>query len=290
MDKLLLIICPFMAAMLLRRSGRFRESHALHITNYVLNISLPCLTIATISKLSLTGNYLEVAVIAWAVMITGALLAYATGLLLKLKEGRLRSFILVATFPNTAFLGYPLSYAAFGSSGLVYAMIFDQMGMFPFFLTLGFFIAGGKKSIGSALKFPPFIALLFALLINMAGISLPTPVIFVLKWIGWTTLPLTIFLIGLRIAFKRTRNLGVISVALALRMLIIPALVLIGLAVMGRKGLPYDAAFMESAMPPAMTTSILAAKYKLDEELAVEAISAGTIICMIIYALFLLFR
>lgn len=290
MDKLLLIICPFMAAMVLRRSGKFRESHAIHITNYVLNVSLPCLTIATISKLDLKGNHLEVAFIAWAVMMAGAILAYGTGMLMRLTGGRLRSFILVATFPNTAFLGYPLSYAAYGSSGLVYAMIFDQMGMFPFFLTLGFFVAGGKKSIGSALKFPPFIALLFSLLINMAGISLPSQVIFVLKWIGWTTLPLTIFLIGLRIAFKRTQNFGCITVALALRMIIIPAIVFIVLAVMGRKGLPFDVTFMESAMPPAMTTSILAAKYKLDEELAVEAISAGTIICMIIYAFFLLFR
>jgi len=279
-----------MAAMVLRRYGKFRESHAIHITNYVLNLSLPCLTIATISKLDLKSNHLEVAIIAWAVMMAGAILAYVTGMLMKLTGGRLRSFILVATFPNTAFLGYPLSYAAYGSSGLVYAMIFDQMGMFPFFLTLGFFVAGGKKSLGSALKFPPFIALLFALLINMAGFSLPAQVTFVLKWIGWTTLPLTIFLIGLRIAFKKTQNFGCITVALALRMIIIPALVFIVLAVMGRKGLPFDVTFMESAMPPAMVTSILAAKYKLDEELAVEAISAGTIICMIIYAIFLLFR
>ncbi|MEI8356177.1 MAG: AEC family transporter [Deltaproteobacteria bacterium] len=276
--------------MLLLRLGKIRNSHALLITNYVLNFSLPCLTIVIISRLDLSGNNLEVAVFAWAVMLSGATIAFLVGRLMKLSGGKLRSFILVTTFPNTAFLGYPLSYAAFGGTGLVQAMIYDQMGMFPIFLTLGFFVAGGKESFASALKFPPFVALLFALFLNVTGISFPDPLNVALKWAGWTTLPLTIFLIGLRITFNRTLNLRYITAALALRMLIIPALFLLVITVMGRKGLPYDVALLESAMPPAMTTSILAAKYKLDEELAVEAISAGTLLCIISFIFFIWFR
>jgi predicted permease len=290
MDKILLIICPFLAAVILRRIGKVRENHAVLVTNYVLNFSLPCLTIITISKLDLKGNHLEVAVIAWAVMTTGAILSYGVGKLLKLTGGKLRSFVLLATFPNTGFLGYPLCYAAYGGSGLVYAVIYDQMGMFPFFLTLGFCIAGGKESLGSALKFPPFIALLFALVLNVVGISIPALIAAMLKGVGWTTLPLTIFLIGLRITFSGMRNFKYIAAGLTLRMLIIPALLLIVMIATGRKGLPYDVAFMETAMPPALTTSILAAKYKLDEELAVAAISAGTLLCIIVFAFFVWYR
>jgi predicted permease len=290
MDKVLLIICPFLAAVILRSIGKVRGNHAILVTNYVLNFSLPCLTIATISKLDLKGNHFEVAVIAWAVMTTGAVLSYATGKLLKLTGGKLRSFILLATFPNTGFLGYPMSYAAYGGSGLVYAVIYDQMGMFPFFLTLGFFVAGGKESLGSALKFPPFIALLFAIILNIAGISMPDFIAAALKVAGWTTLPLTIFLIGLRITFIGMRNFRYIAVGLALRMLIFPILLLIVMTAMGRKGLPYDVALMETAMPPALTTSILASKYMLDEELAIAAISVGTLLCMIAFTFFVWYR
>ncbi len=290
MDKFLLIIVPFLSAMALRRLGIIREKHAVLITSYVINFSLPCLTIITISRLDLKNSNFTVAVIAWIVMATGACLSYYTGRFLKLTGGKLRSFILVVTFPNTCFLGYPLTFALYGGAGLPYAVIYDQMGMIPFFLTFGFFVAGGKKSLGSAIKFPPFIALLFALLINMAGFTVPGTIASILKGAGWTTLPLTIFLIGIKITLKAVHDYKNVAASLVLRMIAMPALLFISLAVLGIKGLPYDAALLESAMPPALTTSILAHKYNLDEEFAVASISVGTILCVFVFAVVTLFR
>jgi predicted permease len=290
MDKFLLIIIPFLSAMALRRLGVIREKHAVLITSYVINFSLPCLTLMTIGRLDLRNTDFTVVLVAWAVIAAGACLSYNTGKFLGLTGGKLRTFILVVTFPNTCFLGYPLTFALFGGAGLPFAVIYDQMGMVPLFLTLGFFVAGGKKSLASALKFPPFIALLFALLINLAGLTIPAPVASFLKGAGWTTLPLTIFLIGIKVTLKSVRDYKNVAASLMLRMIVVPALLFISLTLLGMKGLPYDVALLESAMPSALITSILAFRYNLDEEFAIASISAGTMLSMVGIAAFALVR
>ena len=283
MDKILLITGIFCLALILRRAGVVREKHLTLLVRYVLTFSLPCLTLLTIGTLDLRHAHFDIAVIAWVVMLAGAVISYAVGKLIRLEDARLRVFILVSTFPNTALLGYPLSYALFGETGLSYAVIYDQLGMFPVFLTLGFFIAGGKKSLFHCLKFPPFLALLAALALNIAGISFSASITTVLGWLGWTTLPLTIFLIGARVQFSSLRDIKPIAACLSLRMFLIPLLLLITFELMGKHGLPYQVTLLETAMPPALTTSIIALQYRLDEEFSIACISAGSLLCILLF-------
>ncbi len=283
MDKILLITGIFCLALILRRTGMVREKHLTHLVHYVISFSLPCMTLVTIGGLDLRKAHFDIAVIAWLVMFAGAAISFAVGKLMRLESARLRVFMLVSTFPNTAFVGYPLSYALFGATGLSYAVIYDQMGMFPVFLTLGFFIAGGKESIFHCLKFPPFLALLAALTLNVAGIRFSAPFDTVLGWFGWTTLPLTIFLIGARVRLTSLRDSKPIAACLAVRMILIPLLLLMVFHFLGKNGLPYQVTLLETAMPPALTTSIIALKYRLDEEFAIACISAGSLLCILMF-------
>lgn len=284
MDKVFLIIGIFTLAIILRRTGVLREKHIGWLVRYVVTLSLPCLTLNVISALDLRNAHFDVVVIAWLVMFGGAALSWAAGRWAGFEGKRLRVFMLVTTFPNTGFLGYPLAYALFGGTGLSYAVLYDQMGMFPVFLSLGFFIAGGKESLLESLKFPPLMALAVALAINLAGFRISDPFAPVLAGVGWTTLPLTIFLIGAKLRFTALRDTRPLVLCLLLRMLVIPAILIAVLHLMGRSGLPYHVTVMESAMSPALTTSILAIKYRLDEDLAVACISAGTLICLALFS------
>lgn len=283
MDKVLLITGIFCLALILRRTNVVREKHLIHLVRYVISFSLPCLTLATISSLDLQKAHFDIAVIAWLVMFTGAAISYGIGKLIRLEGARLRVFILVSTFPNTALLGYPLSYALFGATGLSYAVIYDQMGMFPVFLTLGFFIAGGKESIFHCLKFPPFLALLAALVLNVTGIRFPDSLNLVLGWLGWTTLPLTIFLIGARVRLDSLREGKALAACLSVRMVLLPLLLLTVFHFLGKEGLPYRVTLLETAMPPALTTSIIALQFRLDEEFAIACISAGALLCILVF-------
>jgi hypothetical protein len=285
MDKVLLIVGIFTIAILLRKLGVIRERVIGMLVRYVIVISLPCLTLMTIGALDLKHAHFDIAVIAWLVMAGGALCSYGVGRAAGLEEKRLRVFMLAATFPNTGFLGYPFAYSLFGATGLSYAVIYDQMGMFPIFITIGFIIAGGKESIFNSLRFPPFIALITALALNWAGVSPSGTVAAILTGIGWTTLPLTIFIIGLKVRLTAARNIRPLLWCLLLRMAALPLILFLILHFLGKNGIPYRVALMESAMPPALTTSILALQYQLDEELAVSCISLGTVISMIVFSI-----
>ncbi len=284
MDKIFLITGIFCLAMILRRTGSIREKHMGMLVSYVVTISLPCLTLMTITGLDLKKAHFDIAFIAWAVMLTGAAAAYLIGRAASLEGPRLRVFMLVTMFPNTAFLGYPFVFALYGATGLSYAVIYDQMGMFPVFVSLGFLIAGGRESMRHAVKFPPLIALLAALAINGAGYAITGPTAHLLKAIGWSTLPLTIFIIGFRVRLTALRDYKPLVWCLLLRMLILPALLFALFHVLGKTGAPYQVTVMQSAMPPALTTSILALQYRLDNDLAVACISVGTIISMIAFS------
>jgi malate permease and related proteins len=284
MDKVFLITGIFALAIALRRFGIVRERHAGALVRYVMTVSIPCLTLMTIGSLDLHRAHFDIAVIAWLVMAGGTVVSYGVGRYIGLEGKGLRTFMLVSTFPNTAFLGYPYSYSLFGGEGLSYAIIYDQIGMFPLFLTLGFFIAGGKDSLIQIFSFPPFIALVAALAINLCGYA-PTGLTGkIIGWVGWTTLPLTIFIIGLKIRFSSSFDSRSIWAALSLRMLVTPLILFILLGIAGMKGTPYDVTILESAMPPALTTGILAMQYRLHEELAVSCISIGTVLSLVIFS------
>lgn len=285
MDKVLLITGIFTLAILLRKAGIVRERHAGMLAGYVITVSLPCLTLMTIGTLDLKHAHFDIAVIAWLTMTVGVIASYAVGRLAGLEEKRLRAFMLAATFPNTGFLGYPFAYALFGGAGLSYAVIYDQMGMFPFFITIGFFIAGGRESLRHSLRFPPLIALMAALLLNWGGIPPSGLFAKIIGVIGWTTLPLTIFIIGLKVRLTASSDIRPVLLCLFLRMTALPALLFLIFHFMGKSGLPYKVTLMETAMPPALTTSILALRYRLDEDLAVSCISLGTVISMILFSM-----
>ena len=290
MDKVILITGIFSLAIILRRIGAVREKHVAMLVRYVLTVSLPCLTLMTIGALDLRNAHFDIAIIAWAVMLAGAAAAYLAGKAMSLEGARLRVFMLVTTFPNTGFLGYPFAFALFGSTGLSYAVIYDQMGMFPIFVSLGFLIAGGRESLRHAVRFPPLIALLAALALNGAGYTIAGPATQFLKAAGWTTLPLTIFIIGYRVRLKALRDYKPLVWCLILRMLVLPAVLVAIFHLLGKSGIPYQVTLMESAMPPALTTSILALQYRLDNDLAVACISVGTIISMIAFSIALFFQ
>jgi len=285
MDKVFLITGVFTLAILLRKAGIVREKAIGWLVRYVMTISLPCLTLITIGSLDLKHAHFDIAVIAWLVMAGGALCAWLVGRAAGLEEKRLRSFMLAAAFPNTAFLGYPFAYALYGATGLSYAVIYDQMGMFPLFITLGFFIAGGKESLLDIVRFPPLIALIAALILNWAGAAPSAAAATILGGIGWTTLPLTIFIIGFKVRLTAGRDVRPVLLCLSLRMAVIPLLLFLILHLLGMSGLPYRVALMESAMPPALTTGILALQYGLDEDLAVSCISVGTVMSMVFFGI-----
>ncbi len=273
-ERVLFLILIFAVAYLLKTLGVFERDHSKVLIDYVIYFSLPALAFREMRGIPLNPETFGVVLLAWTVILSSLCLSFLLGRLLGFEGGTLRSFLLVSSFGNTAFLGYPFAYAFFGGEGLTYAVLYDQLGSFPLVVSLGFLIARGGFSPRDALLFPPLPALGAGLLSR--GFPLPGGVELFLDTVCASLVPVVLFAVGLRFELSDLRgSLKGALPALLMKMVGAPLLTLILIEALGLKGTGYRVALLESAMPPMIMAGVLALRYRLDEGLALSAITLG---------------
>ena len=276
-ERVLFLILVLISALLLKRLGVFTERDADPFVNYVIYFSLPALVFREIRGVPLSGETVGVVLIAWGVILGSLAVSWFLGRIIGMEEKTLRSFVLVSSFGNTAFLGYPFTYALFGEEGLRFAVLYDQIGSFLLVVSAGFALSTGRVSPREIITFPPFLALLAGLLLK--DIKLPSLIDTFLDVVGDSLIPTVLFAIGLRFSVGHVRDsLGYTLLSLTLKMLVAPLLVLAGIKAFSLDSLGYRVALLETSMPPMVMAGILAMKYGLDERLALSSITLGILV------------
>lgn len=285
-DRVLFIVLIFLTAYLLKSISVFREEDSKHFINYVLYFSLPALVVKEIHSIKLDTDSLGVVLLAWGVILSSALTAFVLGRFFGFEGASLRTMVLVSSFGNTAFMGYPFTFAFFGDAGLGYAVLYDQLGSFMLVVSLGIFIATGRFSTKEILTFPPFWALVAGL--SLRGVDIPEVLSVFLEVCGKSLIPVVLFAIGLRFSVRGTlSSLKGGILALLIKMLLAPLGVLVVIKLLSLEGIAYEVALLESAMPPMVMAGVLAVRYGLDDKLAICAITLGMLLSFITAPLFI---
>jgi len=268
------VVTPIVGARLLKHLGVFQENQERVLINYVLYFSLPILAFEAGYSIKNTANILKISAVAWACILVSMLCAYFLSKLLKLDVKSKKTFLLISSFGNTAFLGYPYAYSYFGQEGLQIAIIYDNIGSFLLVSSLGILIASGKPNLKEVIFFPPFLGLILGFVSK--GLALNTKV---LSLLGSSTLPVVLFALGLSL------NLGGIKKNIRVSLIAIFVKVFVGLFVSLLVGkilnLPeveLKVSILESAMPPMMFSAVLAMKYNLNPSLAFASVGLGIIL------------
>ena len=268
------VVIPIVGAKLLKYLGVFQENQERVLINYVLYFSLPILAFEAGYSIKNTANILKISAVAWACILVSMLCAYFLSKLLKLDVKSKKTFLLISSFGNTAFLGYPYAYSYFGQEGLQIAIIYDNIGSFLLVSSLGILIASGKPNLKEVIFFPPFLGLILGFVSK--GLALNTKV---LSLLGSSTLPVVLFALGLSL------NLGGIKKNIRVSLIAIFVKVSVGLFVsllMGKvlnlPELELKVSVLESAMPPMMFSAVLAMKYNLNPSLAFASVGLGIIL------------
>ncbi len=281
----LFVVLIFSVAYILKSVKVFREEDSKVFIDYVIYFSLPSLVFQKIRELSLSKESTGVVLVAWVVILSSMAVSFALGRLLRLEERSLRAFILVSSFGNTAFLGYPFTFAIFGEEGLRYAVLYDQLGSSLLVVSIGFLVATGEISLRKTLLFPPFLALIGGFL--MRGIEIPEALNIFLDVSGMSLIPTVLFSIGLKFSPRYIlRSTGATPLSLLIKMLLAPLEVLLFMKLLGLGSLPFKVALLETSMPPMVMAGVLAVKYGLDERLAISAITLGILLSFITVPLF----
>lgn len=286
MSNLLLLILCFGAGILLRRWRRMPDNAPATLNSFIIHVSLPALTLLYIHDLHFSGDIVLVAAMAWLVFGLAAGFFWLAGRWLALPRRTTGALILVGGLGNTSFFGLPMVEAFYGKEGLATAIIADQLGSFFVLSVLGITVAGiyssGRPAARDIVKriglFPPFIALLIALL--LIPVEYADWFSMLLKRLGDTLAPLALLSVGMQLQWghiaEHKRNL---ALGLGFKLIAAPlAIWLLYVQWLGAQGLAIQVTLFEAAMPPMITAAIVACEHDLDPPLANLMVAVGLLL------------
>ena len=177
-------------------------------------------------------------------------------------------------FPNVAFIGYPVAVALFGPEALFYAVIL----VMPFNLlsyTLGpLMLAGAARFQWKQLLSPCVVAAVIALILALAGLRPPALVGEMLGFVGDITVPLSLVMIGSLLSDLPARQVFAsprIWALAALRLLVMPAALLVLLRALNVETMVLGIAVTQMAMPVAVNGTMLSMEYGGDTDAMAQA-------------------
>lgn len=271
-------------------AGRLRvlpDGTAEALDRFVIVLALPGIVLARVPELTLDAATLVPIAVAWVQLLVLVGLVLVASRVAGWSRAVTGTLLLCVPLGNTSFLGFPAVGALLGDEHVGYAIVYDQLGTFLALATWGTYVAAryGTGTTNDAagvarrvVRFPPFVALLVALLLRTTGV--PEVVDGIAETLGASLTPLAMVAIGLRLRLPERAALGPLVTGLGLRMLLAPALVLVGAAVLGGSGLAWETSALEAAMPPMVTAGVIAIAAGLDERLATALTGGGIIVAM----------
>ncbi|MBF8456772.1 AEC family transporter [Kaistella sp. G5-32] len=281
---ILLFLCLFLG-IFLRKSKLFPENGHLALNSFVINISLSALSLYYIPKIVLNFQVIFPVMVPWLNIFLAFLFFTFLGKKMKWSKTLIGALILCAGFGNTSFVGIPVIQSLYGESGLKTVMLVDQPGSFVALSTLGITIAnfysGGKSSVSDILKkilkFPPFIAFLVAVLLNLMSIHVPFVIDDVFAKLGATTVPLALVSVGSQLKWQKLEDEAKpLFWGLLFKLILFPTVIFVLYFILFKqKGEMIEIAFLESAMAPMITAAIIASTHKLEPKLCNLMIGVG---------------
>ncbi|MGV3706862.1 MAG: AEC family transporter [Arcticibacter sp.] len=255
------------------------------INAWVLFVALPALSLKYIPAIEWSHHMIFPAIAPIIGWVSAWLAVTAYAWKFKIDNATKGALKLSLGLANTSFLGFPLVVAYFSEEALSIAIISDQM-TFILLTTVGIITAlraadgetvSAKVIVKKAVKFPPFIAFVFALILpNLFDLSPINPL---LDRLIATVGPLALFSIGLQLKFSEWRSeWRNLTFGLLFKLFVSPALVLLAAILFKIKGTIPQVSMLEAAMPTLVTGSLLADEYKLNPQLANLMVGLGIFI------------
>ncbi len=263
------------------------ESHRRALTDLVFFILLPALVMDVMWQAPLNINTLKLSVTAVSTILLSLLLMWVILRMTKVSRAQKGALLIAATFPNSTYLGLPVTAQAFGEWSQAIVLQYDLFACTPLVLTLGVLIAnhfGESKAeihpFQALLKVPPLWALAIASLLNVANIPQPDSMHQALSILGGGVVPLMLIVLGMSI---RLHTLTLSNLPLLLPVCIIALLVapVLAYSIANSLQVPTDhlrVAVILAAMPTMIFGIVLCERYHLDSGLYAAAVFVTTLV------------
>lgn len=270
------------------------QDNSKQLVDFIIYFSLPAIVFSKIYPLELDTKILWLILMFMAIIFFNLFLSYCVGKMMRLNRVTLATFMIMATFGNTSFIGFSYIDAFYGQDYIVYGVIYDIFGSFLLLVSVGMIIitwgSGRKNSILNISKsiflFPPMI--IFFITIFAKNFEVPKFIIYTSQNLGSTLVPIAMIAIGMKLELKHIfSRLHIVTVAVVLKMLIVPIIILfIFKYFYGVDETWVKVTLIEVAMPPMTMAAVLAIKGGLDEKIAINSLVSGVIVSLFTITLF----
>jgi malate permease and related proteins len=283
--QLVLLIGLFVAGFAARRLGWLQPPHAGQMLRLVVNVGLPALFIADVSRVPLRGDLIALPISAMLIIIVTLAVSLLVGRQLRLGRPAQGAMTLCSMSINNGFL-FPFVIAMWGQVGFAQLALFDfgnalMQGSLVYAIAAAYggHGTGFARILGRVLSFPPLWALIIALLLNVSGVHLPGWLTTVLGTVGRIILLLVVVALGVLFDARLIRDKSVLA-TLALRMVLGLLLGSLCVWLFDLQGLTRSVVLLGSAAPIGFSAVVIASRESLDRELAASAASISVLLAL----------
>lgn len=212
------------------------------------------------------------------------------GKMLRLSSSDTAGLTLISAFTNSVNYGIPLILLAFGQAGLDKATVYIVLQMI-IINTIGIYFAARshfnmKNAIKSVFSLPAIYATLFALILRLFHIPLPSSIDTGVSMIAAAYSPIVLAILGMQmmnVKYETVTNKGQITfwTGMGIRMFIAPFISLLCLFLLGINGILHAVLFVLACMPVAVNAGILAQKFNASPHIVTKCILWTTLLSFI---------
>ncbi len=242
-------------------------------------IFVPALIFQIISRAELHAA-LAVRMLVYIVLvhIVCGLAAFGTARMLKCSVELTAAYVVIAVSGNVGNFGLPLIKFRFGEPALAQGTIYF-LGVMVISMTISVIAASwardgsSVKAIVSIFKTPALLAVVPALIVNIADLKVPLMLSRITELAGAAMVPLLLVTLGVRLAQegKPVINAHLLTVS-ALRLVVAPCIALLIGVLLGISGLERATGILQSGMPVAIVASIITLEYQLMPEFVATSV------------------
>jgi malate permease and related proteins len=253
------------------------------VSRITFNALSPCLVFNLVVSSSLdAGDFGRMMLLTFLVILGVGVLARLLTLPLDLDRPTLSALLLVVMFSNSGNYGLPVVLFAFGREALAHAAVYFVANAVATY-SLGVLIASaGRKSVWEAAKgvirIPAVWGAVAAGLVKWLGLPVPPPLMRPIELLAGAALPVMILVLGMQLERSgRPERPGLVLLAGLVTLVATPALAITACHLLGMTGPARQAAVLQSAMPSAVLTTILALEFDVAPSFVTACVTLSTL-------------
>jgi len=251
------------------------------ITFYLFS---PALVFEILSASTLNSNDVFLIVgFAFSANLTVGVIAFLLSRLFGFDKKITIAIVLTTFITNAGNFGLSLTKFAFGDAALAYASIYFVCSSIMVY-TIGVTIASMGKatfrdSLINLLKLPTLYAVILAIIFNIYQLKLPTALDRSVELLAGAAIPAMLLLLGMQLGQANLgENKKPLALATGVRMIVGPIVALAFSVPFNLQGPAFQAGVIESSMPTAVMTTILATEFDVAPALVSTIVTATTIL------------